>query len=389
MMPESSRSRGLLLAGALLFLATPVEAQSLLSVDGLGFPQVGLTGRARALGGIGAGLGGARLSVVDPAAAADMIASSIAFTGTSSWVDATENEASSDFSTTRFPMIALSYPAGSYGVVSVAFSSLLDQTWEDQRSSTVDIGGGGQAFVRDLFDSEGSVSALEVGWARRFGRVAVGARGGRYTGSLNRSFTRVFDSVTVGSNVPAFQTGGQWDYSGLTGIVGASASIGSQTFISGSIRVGGEVDATATEGTDAPDEAISMPSDMRVGASFLLAPDLVANAGFQYSDWSEADEIGRAGWRFGGGVEWAGSRILGKDGAWRLGAQRAQLPFVPEGSEDATETLFSAGLALELVQGETGPLGWFDLTVEFGGRSFGNVQEDVVRSTLSVSLAGF
>ncbi|HKK94343.1 MAG TPA: hypothetical protein VJ925_12990 [Longimicrobiales bacterium] len=389
MMIDAPRIRGFLLAGAFLFLGTPLHAQSLLSVDGFGFPQAGLTGRARALGGIGLGLGGARLSAVDPAGAADMIASSIAFTGSTSWVDVTQGDVSSDFSTTRFPMIALSYPAGSYGVVSVGFSTVLDQTWQDERASTVDIGGGGQAFVRDVFESTGGVSALEVGWARRFGRVAVGARGGRYTGSLRRSLTRVFDSVTVGSGVPPFQTGGRWDYSGFTGIVGASASIGTQTFVSGSIRLGGDLDATATETTDSPDESVSMPADMRVGASFLLAPDLVANAGFQFADWSETDATGQTSWRVGGGVEWTGSRILGKDGAWRLGAQRAQLPFAPGDAGDATETLFSAGLALELVQSDTGPLGWFDLTVEFGGRSFGDVQEDVLRSTLSVSLAGF
>ncbi len=389
MMIETSRARALVVAAALLFMAAPVQAQSLLSVDGFGFPQTGLTGRARALGGIGLGIGGARLSSVDPAGAADMIASSIAFTGSTSWVDVTQGDASSDFSTTRFPMIALSYPAGSYGVVSVGFSTLLDQTWQDERASTVDIGGGGEAFVRDIFESEGDVSALEVGWARRFGRIAVGARGGRYTGSLRRSLTRVFDSVTVGSGVPPFQTAGSWDYSGFTGIVGASASIGSQTFVSGSVRLSGELDAIASEATDSDDETISMPADMRVGASFLLAPDLVANAGFQYADWSETDETGQASWRVGGGVEWTGSTILGKDGAWRLGAQRARLPFAPEGVEDATETLFSAGLALQLVQSEVGPLGWFDFTLEFGGRSFGNVQEDIVRSTLSVSLAGF
>jgi hypothetical protein len=372
-------------------LATPIsaQAQSLLSVDGFGIPQPGLNGRAAALGGIGVGLGGAHLSPVDPAAAADMIAASIAFTGSSSWVDVSQGETSSDFSTTRFPMLAVSYPAGDYGVVSVSFASVIDQTWEDQRTSVVDIGGEGEAFVRDVFESSGGVSALEVGWARRFGRVAVGARGGRYTGSLRRSLTRVFDSVTVGAPVPPFQTGARWDYSGFTGIVGASASVGSQVFLAGSIRFGGDLEATAAAGSAGSDDSVGMPADVRVGGSFLLAPELVANAGFQFADWSDTDATGRAGWRFGGGVEWSGARILGKDGAWRLGAHRASLPFVPDDADDATETLLSAGLGIVLVQSETGPLGWFDLTFEFGGRSFGEISEDLLRSTLSVSIAGF
>ncbi len=377
------------LLAALLIAPVPGQAQSLLSIDGFGIPQPGLDGRALALGGIGVGLGGARLSAVDPAAAADMIAASIAFTGSSAWIDVRRGELSSDFSTTRFPMIAVSYPAGEWGVVSVNFASVLDQTWEDQRSSVIDIGGDGQAFVRDVFESSGGVSALEIGWARRFGRVAVGARGGRYTGSLRRTLTRVFDSVTVGSPVPPFQTGGRWDYSGITGIVGASASIGSQTFLSGSVRFGGDLEAAASDDTGGPDDTVGMPTDLRVGGSFLLAPELVANAGFQYADWSATDPTGRAGWRFGGGIEWSGARILGKEGAWRIGAHRAQLPFVPEDADDATETLFSGGLALLLVQSDTGPLGWFDFTLEFGGRSFGDISEDLLRSTLSVSIAGF
>jgi hypothetical protein len=377
------------LLAALVGSPIAAEGQSLLSIDGFGIPQAGLDGRATALGGIGVGLGGARISAVDPAAAADMIAASIAFTGSSSWIDVSQGEVTTDFTTTRFPMIAVSYPAGEYGVISMSFASVIDQTWEDQRSSVVDIGGGGQAFVRDVFESAGGVSALEIGWARRFGRIAVGARGGRYTGSLRRSLTRVFDSVTVGSPVPPFQTGARWDYSGFTGIVGASASLGSQTFLSGSVRFGGDLEASAPDGTTGLDDTVGMPTDMRVGASFLLAPELVANAGFQLADWSGSDPTGRTGWRFGGGVEWSGARILGKDGAWRIGGHRAQLPFLPEDADDATETLFSAGLGLVLVQSETGPLGWFDLTFEFGGRSFGEISEDVLRSTLSVSIAGF
>lgn len=363
-------------------------AQSLLSADGFGIPLYGLSGRARALGGIGIGIAGAAISPVDPAVAADADAPILTFTGMSSYVDVTQGDATSDFTTNRFPLVAASYPAGKWGVVSLTFASLVDQSWEDVQASSVDIGGGGEAFVRDIFESEGGVSALEFGVARRFGGIAVGGRVGRYTGSIRRTLTRVFDSVTVGSDVPPFQTGGRWDYSGLTATLGASADLGEQAFISGSIRFGGDLDATASPDTEAPNETVTLPTKLRIGGSYLLAPELVANGGFQYADWSDTDPTGRTEWTVGGGVEWTGSRILGKDGAWRIGGHRSQLPFLPDGAESGNETIFSGGFALELVRNETAPLGWFDFTLEFGSRSFGDISESIVRSTLSVSIAG-
>jgi len=378
------------LALVALLLATPAaaSAQSLLSVDGFGSPLYGMSARARALGGIGVGLSGAAISALDPAVAARVDAAMLVFVGSTAAVDVTQGDVGSDYTTSRFPLLAASYPAGQWGVVSFTFSSVLDQTWEDIQPSTVDIGGGGQAFVRDVFVSEGGVSALEFGIARQFGGVSVGARAGRYTGSLRRNLTRVFDSVTVGSPVPLFQTGGRWDYSGFTGTLGAAAELGEQAFLSGSIRLGGDLDAAASEDTEAADRTVSMPTRFRVGGSYLLAPDLVANAGLQYADWSSTDPTGQTEWTMGGGIEWTGSRILGKAGAWRIGGHRAQLPFRPDGADSANETVFSGGLALELVQTEQGALGWFDLSVEFGSRSFGDVSENLFRTTLSVSIAG-
>lgn len=380
----------ILLALLVASLGAPAgaTAQSLLSAEGFGIPLYGLSGRARALGGVGVGLAGVSISQVDPSASADADAPILTFTGMSSYVDVTQGDATSDFSANRFPLVAASYPAGKWGVISLTFGSLVDQTWEDVQASTVDIGGDGEAFVRDVFESEGGVSALEFGVARRFGSLSVGARAGRYTGSIRRTLTRVFDSVTVGSAVPPFQTGGRWDYSGFTGTLGAALDLGEQAFLSGSIRLGGDLSATASPDTESPSETVTMPTKIRVGGSFLLAPELVGNAGFSYADWSSTDPTGQTEWSVGGGVEWTGSRILGKDGAWRIGGHRTQLPFLPGGADSANETIFSGGLALELVQGENGTLGWFDFTLEFGSRSFGVISEDIVRSTLSVSVAG-
>lgn len=379
----------LLLAVALLGFAAPSAAQSLLSESGFGYPLVGIDARSRALGSVGVGLGGPSISPTDPAAAADVIATSVVFSGLTSWVDVSTPDGDSDFTTSRFPLLGVSYPIEGVGVASVTFSSLLDASWENTTSSVIDVAGGGEAQIRDIFESQGGVAALEFGFAKRFGRIAAGARVGRYTGSARRTLTRVYDSVTVGAPIVPFQTGGRWDYSGFTGIAGVSASIGSSIFVSGSLRIGGTLEATPSEDTSSPGGDLSLPAELRAGGSILLAPELVATLGASFADWSGTDETGQTAWEFGGGVEWTGSRIVGKEGAWRLGLRRAALPFRPAGADSAVETAFTGGLGIEVLQSEAGVLGSIDLAFEFGQREFGAVQEDLLRSTLTVRLAGF
>jgi hypothetical protein len=199
----------------------------------------------------------------------------------------------------------------------------------------------------------------------------------------------VYDSVSVGAPIAPFQTGGRWDYSGFTAIVGASASVGSTIFLSGSLRVGGDLEATPSEDTRSPGGTLSLPPELRAGGSVLLAPELVATLGFSFADWSSTDATGQTAWELGGGIEWTGSRILGKNGAWRVGARRSTLPFRPAGADSAVETVFSGGVGLEVLQSEAGVLGSIDLALEFGQRGLGSVSEDMLRSTLTVRLAGF
>ena len=60
-----------------------------------------------------------------------------------------------------------------------------------------------------------------------------------------------------------------------------------------------------------------------------------------------------------------------------------------EPSEGHTTEQVEPKCRTELVESDQGSLGWFDLSLEFGSRSFGAVSEDIVRTTLSVSVAGF
>jgi len=372
-----------------LSLASPVSGQSLLSIQGSGLPVAGVDARARALGGVGVGLTGPQLTATDPAAATDLIAPIVVFAYEGSSASVAENGSGGDFNAHRFPLVGVSYPVPSFGVVSVTFSSLLDQEWQNEQSLTLDLdGSGGQALVTDVFASAGGLSALEVGVARRFGSISVGARAGRYLGSLQRTLTRSFDSLTVGTAPTPFQTGGLWRYSGFTGIVGASAPVGAIGHLAVSYRLGGTATATPSDDTQGAGSELTVPAELRLGGSVLLSPLLTASAGFERSDWSDASATGRSGWAVGGGVEWAGARILGKDGALRLGARRASLPFVPSGSDSATESFFSGGVGIGLVESDSGLLGAVDFGFELGSRSFGTTSEDLFRTSISLRLSG-
>ncbi|MDT8367852.1 MAG: hypothetical protein RQ745_01500 [Longimicrobiales bacterium] len=383
-------TRSLAVLLVLMLAPVGVEAQSVLGIGRFGFPLSSVDARGRALGGVGVGLGGAILSATDPAAAADINAVSFIFSGGTSFVDVSRgDDVSSDFTTTRFPLVGASYFIEKVGVISFTFSSLVDQEWEDQASSVIDVEGGGEIFVTDIFQSDGSVGALEIGLARRFGGIAVGARVGRYVGDLRRDLTRVVDSVSVGSGFAPFETSAVWEYSGFTGIVGASTVIDEQVHLAASVRFGGDLDADPVEDTEARPVTISLPTELRLGGSVLLAPSLFANLGFETADWSDTDPDGQRAWSIGGGIEWTGSRILGKDGAWRIGARRERLAIKPAGAASASERTLSAGLAIVLARSSAGALGSVDFAFELGDRSAGDLSEDILRSTVTLRVAGF
>src|SRR5690606_41251066 len=59
--------RALMILVATLLVAAPARAQSLFSARGLGMPVQPVDARARALGGVGVGLFGRNMSMVNPA----------------------------------------------------------------------------------------------------------------------------------------------------------------------------------------------------------------------------------------------------------------------------------------------------------------------------------
>jgi hypothetical protein len=126
--------RTLILAAAMgAMLAGPVAAQSLTSIQGLGYPVLATDARTEALGGLGLGLQGLSAPMTNPAAAAGLlrrgaIVSVSAVEQTATWADE-----SGSFGATRFPLIQVIYPIRGV-VVTAGYGGYLDQSWGVERS---------------------------------------------------------------------------------------------------------------------------------------------------------------------------------------------------------------------------------------------------------------
>lgn len=380
-----------------LVLAQPVAAQSLLSSRGLGVPLIATDARALALGGIGIGLTGGELSVVDPAAPARLNVPSVAFSFQSSWANTDEDGVGGDFSGTRFPFISLGYPSR-LGTVTVSFGGLLDQRWTARSSSLIDLDqGGNMGRVTDEFRSDGGISSVRLGVARSVAPgIDVGVQIGRNIGDVSRVFTRTFDSLDVGTIIAPYNAGGRWSYRGWTAAAGASADVGEVLHLAASYTWSSDLDALPDEQTIGGEGSFGMPSDLRAGATAILSPQLRAVLGIHRATWGSGgdgtiDVGARDTFSWGGGLEWAGASILGKASSLRLSYRGSELPFAVDDVADPSESAFAGGLGMDLLTSQTGNvlLARLDLALERGLRQAGSFEERFWRLSTSVRVSGF
>ena len=166
----------------------------------------------------------------------------------------------------------------------MSFAGVLDQNWTVSQQRLLALEGTDtEARVTGTFDSQGGVSALRVGVARRLSpSLAVGASVGTYMGNVTRRFTRSFDSLEVETSVPDFQTGGAWDYSGLTASLGATMDVPGVARVSASWSLGGSLEASPSSGTEGRGLSMGMPSEYRLGGTALLSDQLSLSAGLLF-----------------------------------------------------------------------------------------------------------
>ncbi|HET9948736.1 MAG TPA: hypothetical protein VFQ22_07430, partial [Longimicrobiales bacterium] len=309
------------------------------------------------------------------------------------WVDLTRDGVDDHqyFRGARWPLLGVAYPVLG-GTAVLHFSSVLDQAYQGERPVTVQFPSG-DLTATDLFDQDGSISSLSVGYARMIGgRTAVGARFGRYSGSVTRQLIRRFDPPPGSAPLEPYVVQSRWRYSGYSVTAGISSDVHQSVRLAASATWSTEIDADA-RGEDAQDLQFTLPLEVRFGASAVLTPGLVLVASGVWADWSEtgADlgiDAADTTLGYGAGLELAQATLFGRSAPLRFGYKRRELPFSP-GPGRATEQSWAFGLALNLGQSGETVVASTDLAVERGSRSGGGYDEDFWRATASVSLSSF
>ncbi len=388
-------TRSLLRALAVLTVAaTPVAAQSTYSAAGLGLPVDAVDARARALGNVGIGLMGSSIAPSDPAAATLLTVPGAVFTALPSWVDlgrADTGEAGS-YRATRFPLVGVAYPAWGLGMATITFGSVLDQRYEGERSTLVELEDG-PVSVTDRFKATGGVSEVRLGLARDLGGgLEVGVSAGRFTGGTRRVLARSLEGVSVEGTVSDFTEERSWDYSGTSLTAGIGVRLGTVGRVAGSVSWSSDLAADAdSAGTD---RSYAMPLHLRVGGSALLAPGLMVTGSLHRADWSGTTpdltaSVARDVTAYGVGLELTRARLLGRQAPIRLGYRSGGLPFALGAGGEASESAFTGGLGLTLAG--TGPvtLAGVDLAVERGERTESGIAEKFWRAALTLRVSGF
>jgi hypothetical protein len=382
---------------ALFALAAPrpLVAQSLIGSQGLGIPLEALDGRSRALGSVGIGLFGGAVLPTDPARASRITVPSISVTIQPSRGAATIGDQSVPIEGTRFPLLALSYPVRNYGVATLSYGGLLEQNWKAERTLRL-VQEQDSIDVADTYESDGSVGAARIGFARALaGGFSVAANLGFHTGTQVRSFSRTIGVFEEDDEVSGdrFRERGRWEMTGTTFGLGAMWDFRDFLRISGSLTWSGDLRATPVGQTEGGEARFELPTEFRVGASAMLTPVVAATLGFGRSNWTPSESGAGAAARgavttLGGGMEWSGMGLFGRSLPVRVGYRRAELPFSIDASTP-TESGFAAGFGWNLVETEDLIIAAFDFSYERGTRATSSISESFSRYTFSFRASSF
>lgn len=383
--------RSLPLAIALaLAAAQPASAQSIFASQGLGVPVPAGDARTRAMGGIGIGLHGHSPSLISPAEARDYGFRGIAVSLQSANNAIDLDGARADFGANRFPMMQVIYPAGERSVFTVGYGGFLDQNWAAFADRT-EVIGGEEVTVRDLVESKGAISQLQLGIAYAVTRdLALGVAGGVYSGGLDRVVTRTFIDED-GPAVDPFTTAMSWTQRAPYATVGIRWDVASLLRVAGSVTWAGMLDGRGKDERSGNFE-VDMPIQVAAGVSGYLSPRLLAAVSARWAGWSAANAddspYGNVAdtWEMGAGLEWELLRVGARTVPVRVGYRYGQFPF-RFGDATPSERVFSFGSGLRLAPGTAGPRAALDAAIERGSRS-GGLSEDFWRFTVSLSVFG-
>ncbi len=384
-----------------LLCAGPALAQSLFATRGLGTPIVPVDARSRALGGIGIGLFGLNMSLVNPADVAGLARRGIGAELQPGSTNADVGGQSGGLSAARFPMMRIVYPVSSTVLASLGYGGLLEQSWGVTLSNK-EIIGADTVDTTDNIVSTGGVAKLALGAAVQVSPwLSLGGAGGLYTGSLDRRVSRTFADSTLG--LREFDSRLTWNYHGAFATLGFRANAG-QTLRAGAaitlsqhLRIEGQ-DSTAR------DDRADVPLRVSAGLSSAFSSSWLATAGMEWNGGgtkpvfqsTDASAMQRSTWRLGGGLEYEGAQKGGRVFPLRVGGSWTQFPYFNAGESPASEWSVALGAGARLAADQGGqPLAVADVALERGGRRGlastqlpGGLKESFWRISFSLSLFG-
>jgi hypothetical protein len=366
---------------ALFSTAASAGAQGTLSTQGFGYPPGEFSSRALATGG-----GLAQLdpqSVLNPAAVSTAGDPLLFLQYDPEFRRITSGGVTERTRTARFPLVVASVPVWGKATLAASVSTLLDRSWQTERTSEQLIAGD-PATVTERVRSIGAINdiRLAAGWApNSFLQIGIG--GHVFTGQNRLFFDQSFpDSLHF---VPVSQTS-SLEYTGLAISGGVILHPSSVVALALSGRKGGELKARSG---DTIVSTANIPN--RFGAAIAYGGISGANLSVQVDRelWSSINGLGsdeaRAvdAWDFGGGVEATGPRLLERVVLLRLGARYRTLPFIAAGSE-VRELSFAGGFGMQFSRNRAA----FDVTLQHSSRTpaSSSVLDDIKERAYTLSF---
>jgi hypothetical protein len=295
-------------------------------------------------------------------------------------------------------VLGFAYTLGTSGVFTFTAGGQFDQNWSVESKDSVDIGGA-SVGITDTFISDGAITTIQAGWARRWSTtLAFGATVGVYRGGLARSFSRTFDEAAADSGTPEnpiepFANVGQWVHSGPVASLNMSWDPSPNLQVGATVGWGGTMKVSPAEGAEGVSREVSVPLEFKVSTNAVLAPTLALNVGLASSNWTDLGDpsldavSGGRVWSYGAGVEWEALSFWAGGLPLRVGFHRSELPFRFL-EQQVNESTISFGFSVVMVQALGIPLAAVDMAIEVGSRESGDFGESFRRVTVTTRVGG-
>ncbi|MEO7368099.1 MAG: hypothetical protein ABIZ36_09085 [Gemmatimonadaceae bacterium] len=356
------RRLAIIIVAAMAVTSAAAPAQGTLSTQGFGYPPGQFSTRALATGGAISEFDFD--SPVNPASIGLAGEPRLFLQYEPELRRLTNGAASSNTTTSRFPVISALVPAGSHATVGVSVSTYLDRSSGTQVIRTLDVAGV-LATSTETNRVEGSLNDLRlaVGYTPNQ-KVQIGLGGHVFTGRNRDSFLQTFPDTLKFSSISQTTS---LDFTGF----GVSAGVLLKPSRVFGIGISGLKGAKiSTHVGDTLVSEANIPDRISAGISYEGIPGSSISARVSRELWSKLNGLaGSTGskatdaWDSGVGVEALGPNISSRQTILRLGARYRTLPY-EAANEQVKELAYSGGIGAQFFRNRAA----FDFGVEYATR---------------------